>query len=145
MPQGDKSKYTDKQDRKVDHIAKGLRKPWRPPHGSRAAAPGDGQQGRWRRQEKRLLTRQIHRPPHTPPGAPSRTRTGTPKGRGILSAVRLPIPPRRLSGGREVISRWTLCRNETHWFPQPGAAGAMGLAFGEVRSAGALNLPAISS
>ena len=39
MPRGDKSKYTDKQERKADHIAEGYEK-----RGSRAGgrAPGVG-------------------------------------------------------------------------------------------------------
>ena len=44
MPRGDKSKYTDKQERKADHIAEGYEK-GRLREGSRAPRMGDRQQG----------------------------------------------------------------------------------------------------
>ena len=46
MPRGDKSKYTDKQERKADHIAEGYEKQRRLGEGSRAARLGHRQHGR---------------------------------------------------------------------------------------------------
>ena len=45
MPRGDKSKYTDKQERKADHIAEGYEKSGVRQEGSRAPRLGDRQQG----------------------------------------------------------------------------------------------------
>ena len=44
MPRGDKSKYTDKQERKADHIAEGYKKR-RVRKGSGTPCLGDRQQG----------------------------------------------------------------------------------------------------
>lgn len=62
MPRGDKSKYTDKQERKAEHIEASYEKRGVPKKGGRSARVGDGQQGRWRRQEaRRIGARQDHR------------------------------------------------------------------------------------
>ena len=51
MPRGDKSKYTDKQKRKAEHIEEGYRE--RGSAGGRGGAPGlgDGEQGIRRREQ----------------------------------------------------------------------------------------------
>ena len=46
MPRGDKSKYTDKQERKADHIAEGYEQARRLGEGSRTTRLGDSQQRR---------------------------------------------------------------------------------------------------
>ena len=45
MPRGDKSKYTDKQERKADHIAEGYEKKRRGQGRGRASCLGHRQQG----------------------------------------------------------------------------------------------------
>jgi hypothetical protein len=44
MPRGDKSKYTDKQERKADHIAEGYEKRGVPEQEGRAPGLGNRQQ-----------------------------------------------------------------------------------------------------
>ena len=69
MPRGDKSKYTDKQERKADHIAEGYEKRWVPKQeaerrawatvnkddggGKKAGGSGRGSTGAIRRREGR--------------------------------------------------------------------------------------------
>ena len=63
MPRGDKSKYTDKQERKAEHIAEGYEKKGVSTKEAEGRRLGDGQQGRWRRQEdRRVRARQDDRP-----------------------------------------------------------------------------------
>ena len=60
MPRGDKSKYTDKQKRKAEHIAAGYEDRGVPEEEAEAARLGDGEQGIGRRQQVgRLWTRQT--------------------------------------------------------------------------------------
>ena len=54
MPRGDKSKYTDKQEGKAEHIEESYEKRGVPKKEAEARV-GDGQQGRWRRQEARRI------------------------------------------------------------------------------------------
>ena len=44
MPRGDKSKYTDKQERKAEHIEESYESRGRDGEGGRAPGLGDGQQ-----------------------------------------------------------------------------------------------------
>ena len=55
MPQGDKSKYTDKQERKAEHIEQSYEKPRRSGEGGRAPRLGHGQQGRRRGKTARRI------------------------------------------------------------------------------------------
>ena len=59
MPRGDKSKYTDKQKRKAEHIEEGYEERGVSEEGSRAPRLGDGQQGERRRQQVRLRPRRA--------------------------------------------------------------------------------------
>ena len=52
MSQGDKSKYTDKQKRKADHIADRLRRARQERRRGQKHRVGNGQQRRWRRQSE---------------------------------------------------------------------------------------------
>jgi hypothetical protein len=60
MPRGDKSKYTDKQDRQADHIAKGYEhRGVAEKEAERRARATVNKEGERRRQEKRLGSRQA--------------------------------------------------------------------------------------
>ena len=63
MPRGDKSKYTDKQERKADHIAESYEERGLSEKEAETAGLGHRQQGRRRREETwRLRPRQGNRP-----------------------------------------------------------------------------------
>ena len=59
MPRGDKSKYTDRQKRKAQHIEEGYEERGVVEGRSRAARVGHRQQGRRRRQQERIGTRRA--------------------------------------------------------------------------------------
>ena len=71
MPRGDKAKYTDKQERKADHIAESYEKRGisrKRPNGGM----GDSEQGRRRRQEIRLRPWRAYRSSGSPQGRENR-------------------------------------------------------------------------
>ena len=75
MPRGDKSKYTDKQERKADHIAESYESRGVSGEGGGATRLGHRQQGRrWRQGARRLGPRQIDRPSRRAPRRPDRRR-----------------------------------------------------------------------
>lgn len=68
MPRGDKSKYTDKQKRKAEHIEEGYESRGVFASRSRTTGLGHGQQGERWRQEERLGSRQARQQSIIPQG-----------------------------------------------------------------------------
>ena len=62
MPRGDKTKYTDKQERKADHIAEGYERRGVPEAEAERRAWATVEQGRRRRQEAWRLRPEARRP-----------------------------------------------------------------------------------
>ena len=62
MPRGDKSKYTEKQERKADHVAESYESRGVPEKEAEKAGLGDRQEGERRRQEERVGARQVRKP-----------------------------------------------------------------------------------
>jgi hypothetical protein len=75
MVRGDKSAYTDKQKRKAEHIEEGYEHRGVGKDG-RAARLGDGEQGKRRRQEKRIGPRQDRNACLLAQGRQARRRSG---------------------------------------------------------------------
>ena len=62
MPRGDKSKYTEKQKRKAEHIEEGLQASWRARRRSGTTGLGHGEQdGPWRGKAGRIWIRQAEK------------------------------------------------------------------------------------